>query len=142
MWKSAAAFLLITLLTACAGPGRSLVEDLSHHDDLTHFTLQSIRGTRDADRLRTQLMISDSSSILTMQMNFAIGSPTRLETGTWSWGRHGQLSKGTVAARSVTFLGGQDGPPSIGGTFDLMDANGAAVYKVSLPVTELKARLP
>ena len=141
MWKSAAIFLTAAFLTACAGPGRSLVEDTSHHDDLTHFTLQSIRGTRDGDRLRTQLMISDSSSILTLEMNFAIGSPTRLETGTWSWGRQGQLSKGTVAARSVTFLGGQDGPPSIGGTFDLMDAGGGAAYRINLPVTELKARL-
>jgi len=141
MWKSAAIFLLAALLTACGEPKRSLLQDLSGHDQLTQFTLQSIRGTRDGDRLRAQLMISDSSSILTIEMNFAIGSPTRLEGGTWSWGRQGQLSKGTVTARSVTFLGGQDGPPSIGGTFDLMDANGAAHYRVNLPVTELKARL-
>jgi hypothetical protein len=43
-----------------------------------------------------------------------------------------------LAARSVTFLGGQDGPPSVGGSFDLLDAARMPVYRVNLPVTELK----
>ena len=51
-----------------------------------------------------------------MEMRFAIGSPTTLESGTWRWSRNNQVAAGSIAARSVTFLGGQDGPPSIGGT--------------------------
>ena len=43
-----------------------------------------------------------------------------------------------AAARSVTFLGGQSGPPSIGGIFDLVGPSGAALYRVNIPVTELK----
>ena len=83
-------------------------------------------------------MFSDSSSILTVEMHFAIGSPTVLKSGAWRWSSNGQQLGGAVAGRSVTFLGGQDGPPSIGGTFDLLDANGVALYRVSIPVTELK----
>lgn len=87
-----------------------------------------------------QAMISDSSSILTLEMRFAIGSPTKLESGAWRWSRNGDLQQGTLAARSVTFLGGQDGPPSVGGTFDLLAADGAARYRVNIPVTVLKER--
>lgn len=39
------------------------------------------------------------------------------------------------------FLGGQDGPPSIGGSFDLRDGTGAAAYRITIPTTELKTKL-
>jgi hypothetical protein len=139
--KSSLLCITAILLAACGGAKHPSLEDLSHHEDLSRFKLQSARGTRDGDRLRTQMMFSDSSSILTLEMRFAIGSPTTLESGTWRWNRSNQLLSGTVAARSVTFLGGQDGPPSIGGVFDLTGLLGAPQYRVSIPVTELKARL-
>ena len=104
------------------------------------FALQSIHGTRDGDRLQTLATFSDSSSILTVEMRFAIGSPTRLESGTWRWSRNNQMHEGTVAARSVTFLGGQDGPPSIGGTYDLLGPESVALYRITIAVTELKVK--
>jgi len=134
-------YLAAILLVACGGTKHTPVEDLTHHDDLSLFKLQSARGTRDGDRLRTQVMFSDSSSILTVDMRFAVGSPTTLESGTWRWNRNSQLLNGTVTARSITFLGGQDGPPSIGGAFDLLDPGGAPLYRVNVPLTELKVRL-
>jgi len=129
-------FVIFLLLAGCAHADRKPLQDLSGREDLSQFKIQSIRGLRDGDRLAAQALISDSSSILTLDLHFAIGSPTTLASGTWRWSRPGQLLTGTVAARSVTFLGGQDGPPSIGGTFDLAAANGA-MYRVTLPLTEL-----
>jgi hypothetical protein len=126
------------VLAGCGGGKRPAVQDLSGRQDLSLFTLQSIHGTRDGDRLRTVATFSDSSSILTVEMRFAIGSPTKLESGTWRWSRNNQLYEGTVAARSVTFLGGQDGPPSIGGTYDLAGAEGTAVYRITIPVREIR----
>ena len=38
--------------------------------------MQSVRGVRDGDQLAAQVLISDSSSILTLDLHFAIGSPT------------------------------------------------------------------
>jgi len=127
-------------LAGCGGPKRPAVQDLSGRQNLSLFTLQSIHGARDGDRLRTLATFSDSSSILTVEMRFAIGSPTKLESGTWRWSRNNQLQTGTVAARSVTFLGGQDGPPSIGGTYDLVGGDGVAPYRITIPVTELKVK--
>ena len=128
----------ILLFAACSAPKRPAVEDLSKHEDLSLFRLQSVVGTRDGDRLAAQAMFSDTSSMLTLDLHFAIGSPTRLDSGTWRWTRSGANLNGTIAARSVTFLGGQDGPPSIGGVYDLLDAGGTPVYRVNIPTTELK----
>jgi hypothetical protein len=130
----------VLLLVACGGPKGPPVEDLVRHENLSLFTLHSLHGTRDGDRLRTQAVFSDSSSMLTMELRFVIGSPTTLESGAWNWARNNQMLSGAVAARSVTFLGGQDGPPSIGGTFDLLGSDGAARYRVIVPLTELKVK--
>jgi len=125
------------ILTGCLGQ-RPAVEDLSGKENLSLFRLQFVRGTRDGDRLATVALISDSSSSLTIDMHFAIGSPTKLESGFWHWSRNNQNASGDISARSVTFLGGQDGPPSIGGSFDLLNSDGLRVYRVNIPVTELK----
>jgi hypothetical protein len=74
-------------------------------------------------------------------MRFAIGSPTKLAAGRWQWMRDGRPANGTVAERSVMFLGGQDGAPSIGGKFDLLDLTGVAQYRITIPTTELKIKL-
>jgi hypothetical protein len=101
-----------------------------------------VRGTRDGDRLDAEATFGDGTSTLTVEMRFAIGAPTKLESGQWRWNRDGRLMSGTVTERSVMFLGGQDGPPSIGGRFDLRDATAAAAYRITIPTTELKAKLP
>jgi hypothetical protein len=128
--------ILWLMLVGCARSERRPLQDPSGHEDLSGFTIQSVRGVRDGDRLAAQVLISDSSSILTLDLHFAIGSPTTLESGTWKWSRPGGLLNGTVSARSVTFLGGQDDPPSIGGTFDLTGPGGYA-YRVTIPLTVL-----
>lgn len=134
MRLSSLTFLL--LLTGCAHADHKPLQDMSGREDLSGFKIQSVHGLRDGDRLAAQVLISDSSSILTLDLHFAVGSPTTLASGDWRWSRPGHLLMGTVAARSVTFLGGQDGPPSIGGTFDLMATDGS-MYRVTLPLTEL-----
>lgn len=131
----------LLLLASCSAPQRAGITELAGHEDLSFFKMDSLRGTRDGDRLYAQAVFTDSSSILTMQMRFEVGSPTRLQTGAWRWTRNNALSKGTISGRGITLLGGQSGPPSIGGTFDLLDQDGAARYRVKIPVTELKIRL-
>ena len=124
------------VLAACAPSPSVPLRDLSGHEDLSRFTLQSVHGVRDGDRMNVQVLISDSSSILTLDLHFAIGSPTKLESGTWRWPYPTGLREGPVSARSVTFLGGQDGPPSIGGAFDLTGPGGYS-YRVTIPLTVL-----
>ncbi len=129
--------LIFCLVLAACAPSPSIpLRDLSGNEDLGRFRLQSVHGVRDGDRMAVQVVISDSSSILTLDLHFAIGSPTKLESGTWRWPYPTGLRKGTVSERSVTFLGGQDGPPSIGGAFDLTGPGGYS-YRVTIPLTVL-----
>lgn len=72
-----------------------------------------------------------------MDLQFTVGVPTSLKSGTWT----GLGSGGIVKERSVTFLGGQSGPPSIGGRFDLIAPDGRAQYRVNIPLQELKNKL-
>ncbi len=69
------------MLAGCARSERRPLQDLSGHEDLSRFKIQSVRGVRDGDRLAAQVLISDSSSILTLDLHFAIGSPTTLAIG-------------------------------------------------------------
>jgi hypothetical protein len=131
------AIVTLLLTTSCSGTKHAAVEDLSGGRDLSHFGLTAVRGTRDGDRLNAQAVFGDGSSPLTLDLHFAIGSPTTLESGRWRWAD----ASGLVTARSVTFLGGQSGVPSIGGRFDLLSLEGVARFRVTIPVTELRERL-
>jgi hypothetical protein len=117
------------------------VEDLNRRENLSSYMLAQVRGTRVGDRLDAEATFGDRSSTLTVDMRFAIGAPTKLESGRWQWTRDGSLMSGTVTERSVMFLGGQDGPPSLGGRFDLRDSTGAAAYRITIPTTELRQKL-
>lgn len=133
---SSRCILIVSLLAAgCAHREKPALEDLSGHEDLSRFKIQSVTGVRDGDKLNAQVLISDSSSILTLDLHFAIGSPTTLTSGEWRWSRSGQLAQGNVRAESVSFLGGQDDGPSIGGVFGLVLTD--AGFRVNLPLTVL-----
>jgi hypothetical protein len=133
---------VVVLLSSCARTPKPPVEDLSGHENLSSFTLGQLRGTRDGDRLNTEAEFTDGSSKITVKMSFTIGAPTKLKSGFWQQFKNGSLMSGTVTERSVMFLGGQDGPPSIGGRFDLLDPVGVAKYRITIPTTELKIKLP
>lgn len=127
----------LIFLTGCGGPSSPSIEDLANGARLAAYKMGALRGARDGDKLAAQAMFSDSSSTLTMDMHFRIGSPTTLDSGTWQWARNNRLNGGAIVARSVDFLGGQDGPPSIGGKFDLLGPEGKPLYRVSIPATQL-----
>ena len=133
---------IVVLLASCNKPPKPAVEDLSRAENLSSFTLRQLHGTRNGDRLDVEAAFGDHSSAITVKMRFAIGVPTKLESGRWQWTSDPPQKSGGVSERSVMFLGGQDGPPSIGGSFDLLDPAGVAKYRVTIPTTELKVKLP
>lgn len=127
-------------LGSCSRAAKPPVEDLHGRENLSAFTLAELRGTRDGDRLDARVKFGDGTSTLTVTMRFAIGAPTKLEAGRWEWNKDSVPANGTVAERSVMFLGGQDGAPSLGGRFDLLDASGVAAYRITIPTQELKIK--
>jgi hypothetical protein len=137
---SAVAFLLF--LAGCGGPKQLSIEDLNHREDFSGTRMMTLRGARDGDLLDAEAMFSGRSLLLTIKMRFAIGAPTTLTSGTWVRTlADGKMETGNISARSVSFTGGQNGPPSIGGTFDLLDAGRMPRYRVIMPLLELQDRL-
>jgi hypothetical protein len=80
-------------------------------------------------------VFGDGSRALTVLLQFKIDPQARLQSGTWSG-----LGEGAVTERSSTFLGGQSGPPSLGGRFDLIGRDGKAMYRVTIPLQPLHDR--
>lgn len=133
---------LLLFLTACKAPKQPSVQDLTHREDLSQVRMTTLRGTRDGATLDTEAMFSSRSMLLTVRMRFSIGTPTTLLSGTWlRTSSPVGVERGNISARSVSFLGGQGGSPSIGGSFDLLDAAGARKYRVVIPLLELRDRL-
>lgn len=135
-------FLVAACLAGCAKPPKP-IEDLTGRMDVSGYTLTQVHGFRDGDRLTAQASFSDASASFLLDLRFAIDTTARLASGQWKWvGRGAQFNSGAIAARSVMFLGGQNGPPSIGGTYDLLDSKGTPLYRVTIPATELEVRVP
>ena len=132
--ETSVCFVAFLTLAACGGSKRPRLRTC-RGARVFDVPLVSVRGTRDGDRLDAQAVFSDSSSMLTLE--YAVRNRRPDDAG------RGHVALGTRArdrrhgrGAAVTFLGGQDGPPSIGGTFELLDAEGKARYR-SIPVTEV-----
>jgi hypothetical protein len=128
------AVVSLVILTGCGSRATNPVEDLGGAQDVSTFALRSLKGTRDGELLEVRALYGDDSRSLSVALRFKVTPPARLESGTWS----GLASEGGVRERSVTFLGGQSGPPSIGGRFDLIGPDNRILYRVTIPLQELK----
>ena len=127
------AAITLLLVVGCSEKARPPVERLGDGVDVSRFTLTSLRGARAGDHLDAQVTFGDGSQQLNAVLRFRVGVPTKLESGTWS----GLPPGGAVRERSVTFLGGQSGPPSLGGRFDLLGPNGDPLYRITIPLRPL-----
>ncbi|HYO84313.1 MAG TPA: hypothetical protein VES20_23105 [Bryobacteraceae bacterium] len=125
------------LFTACGSQQMKPVEDLSGTRNAAGFALTSLKGTRDGERLAVQAVYGDGSRGLRVHLRFKLTPQPKLELGTWA----GLAGEGRVQERSVTFLGGQSGPPSIGGRFDLIGSGDTAMYRVTIPLQPLNDTL-
>ena len=81
-------------------------------------------------------MYSDGVRSLTLDLVFKIDPQPKLQSGSWN----GLDGGGSVKERSATFLGGQSGPPSLGGRFDLLSRDGKPLYRVMIPLQPLSDR--
>ena len=135
MFQKAAAVAIVGLacFVGCGRRPAEPVQDLGGGGTVSAFVLKSLKGTRDGTRLQVEAAYGDDSKQLFVELHFEVNPQARLESGTWT----GLGGNGLVSERSVTFLGGQSGPPSIGGTFDLIGRDDRALYRVAIPLQPL-----
>jgi hypothetical protein len=133
---------LAAVLFGCTGSNKLQIRRTRDSQDLAGYNVKSLTGVRDGDKLKSQLVLAGKDGTLTLLLNFQIGVPTKLESGTWLWSRTdvSETLQGTVqAVGAVTFQGGQDGPPSLGGNFALVGKDvDVSLYEVKLPVTRVE----
>ena len=137
-WRELAlSFALLLTLSGCQNGNKLALRRNRDGQQLKEYHLKSFTGIRDGDKLGCELVVADHQDTLTMLMRFQIGVPPRLESGTYVWfRRNAPLIEGTVKAESVIFQGNQNGPPSLGGTFQLVSKDvGLDLYQVKLPAT-------
>ena len=127
----------LLLFTDCRNIEEAVIEDLREESRLTDYRMISLTGVRDGDLLPVRVVFKAWSSNLLLDFRFRIGFPTRLEWGQYYWKQDDKILEGQVRARSVTFLGGQSDNPNLGGVFELLAADGAAIYKVTVPTSEV-----
>lgn len=127
------------LLTACGRPQSPRLERIADQTELPAHALRSLTGYGDADVLHTKVILAADSSMLTLDLRFRIGVPTRLDEGSYLWQQTDTVLRGPVEQVSATFLGGQSGRASIGGTFDLLSPDGKRLFKVRIPVRQVAA---
>src|SRR6476469_3425580 len=127
------ALLAAVLVLAACQSSKLSIRRTRDSQELSSYKLQSLTGIRDGDKLLSEAVIGDNTGTLTMQMKFQIGVPTRLETGNYVWQKKDlPQTQGVIRASSVIFLGGQNGPMSLGGSFQLI-ANDLPLYDVKMP---------
>ena len=137
MWRRPALLLAAILMLAACQNAKLSIRRTRDGQQLSTYRLQSLTGIRDGDKLLSEAVMADDTGTLTMQMKFQIGVPTKLEVGNYVWRRKDSPQiQGIVRANAVTFQGGQDGPPSLGGAFELI-ANDLPLYEVKMPATHV-----
>src|SRR5436190_1930484 len=111
----------ILALLACQSVNKLSIRRNRDEQELTAYRIRSLTGLRDGDKLGIELVVADRQDTLTMQMKFQIGVPPTLEAGNYVWLRkYVPPIQGVIKANAVTFQGNQNGPPSLGGTFQLV----------------------
>jgi len=136
MRRRLAAIAAVLLLAGCQTSKLS-IRRTRDNQELSSYRLRSLTGIRDGDKLLSEAVIGDNTGTLTMQMKFQIGVPTKLEFGNYVWQKKDSpQTQGTIRANAVTFQGGQDGPPSLGGAFELI-SNDVPLYEVRMPSTKV-----
>ncbi|MBX9602008.1 MAG: hypothetical protein K2X35_13420 [Bryobacteraceae bacterium] len=125
------------LAAGCSRGPEMSIEQLGGSPPAPGYSLKQLSGVRDGEVVHAAAEFTGADGELALTLRFRTGVPTRLESGTWVWTRGGKRQEGRVSARTVEFLGGQSGRPSLGGVYDLLPEQGEPAYRVRWPATEL-----
>ena len=130
--------IALLLLISCGGTQEPRIERSSDGEILTSYQMVRLTGRRDGDILEATAVFVAPSESLKLEMAFKIGVPTELRSGRYSWIQETSITEGAITARSITFLGGQSDPPSLGGIFELISSGGSVTHRVFIPTSQIK----
>jgi len=131
------ALMLALLVFGCAGE-RTLVERWDNEAwRPDHFRLTAFTGQRDGAQVSFSFHFeAEDHRRLLVQGSVMLDPRARLREGRWVEEGSEFSRSGQISAAHPDFLGGQGGPPSLGGQFTLSGPDGA-VYRLNLRPVEL-----
>jgi hypothetical protein len=99
---------------------------------------ESMFGMRDGEAITAQPLFKDGMDSVQLEVHVRLGPPIAFASGTYRANIGGHMSEGPVVCDSLSFLGGQNALPSVGGTFRLQDnASGHTVFRITMPATPI-----
>jgi len=135
-------FFLTVLLASAAGCSRAefQFERIEGNSSMVPLKLTGLQGTRDGATVHVQASFADGNDTGQMTLVLQLNPTAECRSGTHRVEIDGQTTEGPVECSSVSFLGGQNALPSVGGVFILKDAQSRPVYRVRIPTTTMTRR--
>ena len=126
----------ILFVSACgpANPGLESFEE-TEWIALGPVVVASMSGQRRGADVEATGVFTWGEDSMTLSMTFVLGPPARFVEGRHSSRIGGESFEGVVSAESVTFLGGQNAEPSVGGVFLFENPASGVRYRLRFPPT-------
>jgi hypothetical protein len=128
---------LLVLISACVNTD-SRVERIDGSQSVQlPLKFESMFGGRDGESVRAEPVFTNGADSIRMNLYVRLGPPISFVSGNYRASVGGQTREGSVVCDSLSFLGGQNALPSVGGVFRLQDSNAQTVYRVRMPPTPI-----
>jgi hypothetical protein len=95
-------------------------------------------GVRDGELVRAAPVFKDGMDAMRLDLRVRLGPPITFVSGSYHATIGDRAMEGPVVCDSLSFLGGQNALPSVGGVFRLQDnSTGGTVFRVTMPPTPI-----
>ena len=134
--------LLLCLGASACVKSNSAFEELRDGGAVTiPMKLTAVSGTRDGEIVKATIEFREGADSTALAIVVALGPPPQFISGTYRSNIGGRAGAGIVESQSLSFLGGQNALPSVGGTFILKDSGNRPVYRATLPPTPIQRQV-
>lgn len=93
---------------------------------------------RDGEFVRAVPVFKDGMDVIRLDLHVRLGPPIAFVMGTYNARIGNRTTEGPVVGDSLSFLGGQNALPSVGGIFRLQDnSTGRTIFRITMPPTPI-----
>ena len=98
------------------------------------FKFESMSGMRDGEFVRAVPVFKDGMDVIRLDLHVRLGPPIAFVMGTYEARIGDQTTEGPIVCDSLSFQGGQNALPSVGGIFRLQDnSTGRTIFRIMMP---------
>jgi len=133
--------LLVVMLSACANKEYRVDRIDGAQSVRLPLKFESMFGMRDGASVVAEPVFTEGVNAVRMTLHVRLGPPITFASGSYQATIGDQTLEGPIVCDSLSFLGGQNSLPSVGGVFRLQDnSTGRTVYRVTMPPTPITRR--